>query len=63
MAESAGPQLGAGNRAHYVFSREVSGGGGRRAAPPQCRCNGIISDQLGAGGGGGGLIKTQPKTK
>lgn len=61
MAESAGPQLGAGNRAHYVFSREVSGGGG--AAPPQCRCNGIISHQLGAGGGVGGLIKTQPKTK
>lgn len=28
MAESAGPLLGAGNRAHYVFSREVSGGGG-----------------------------------
>lgn len=28
MAESAGPQLGAGNRAHYVFSREVSGVGG-----------------------------------
>lgn len=57
MAESAGPQLGAGNRAHYVFSW------GRRAAPPPCRCNGIISDQLGAGGGVGGLIKTQPKTK
>lgn len=35
MAESAGPQLGAGNRAHYVFSREVSGGWGAegRATP------------------------------
>lgn len=37
MAESAGPQLGAGNMAHYVFSRGVSGG-----------CNGITGDQLGA---------------
>lgn len=77
MAEPTGPQLGAGNIAHYTVSRAGEGGGGRGAnshcgAACQCRCNHIILNHRSATRprsrdscqrAGWSLIKAQPKTK
>lgn len=73
MAESTGPQLGAGNIAHYTFSRGEGGGGNSHCcAACRCRCNHIILNHrsvmcwqsLGSCQRvGWSLIKARPKTK
>ncbi len=72
MAESAGPQLGAGNIAHYTFSRDGGGVNSHCSAACRCRCNHIILNQrsvtrrrsLGScQKAGWSLIKARPKTK
>lgn len=72
MAESAGPQLGAGNIAHYTFSRGREANSHHGAAC-RCRCNHIILNHrsvtrclrsLGScQRAGWSLIKAGPKTK
>lgn len=72
MAESAGPQLGAGNIAHYTFSRGREANSHHGAAC-RCRCNHIILNHrsvtrclrsLGScQRAGWSLIKARPKTK
>lgn len=71
MAESVGPQLGAGNIAHYTFSRRGKANS-HGCAACRCRCNHIILNHrsvthrqsLGScQRDGWSLIKAQPKTK
>lgn len=71
MAESVGPQLGAGNIAHYTFSRRGKANS-HGCAACRCRCNHIILNHrsvthrqsLGScQRAGWSLIKARPKTK
>lgn len=71
MAETAGPQLGAGNIAHYTFSRRGKANS-HGCTACRCRCNHIILNHrsvtrrqsLGScQRAGWSLIKARPKTK
>ena len=73
MAEPTGPQLGAGNIAHYTASGGGEGGANsHRGAACQCRCNHIILNHRSVTRprsrgscqrAGWSLIKARPKTK